>query len=390
MLRRISGLSIILAIILLTPSLIGVNALTYTTQGKLVHTLPSGTDLFIGRTSMGITYDPTTNTYWSVNGGSAPSNIYQQSPTGTFLTSSTVNLDTRKIIYRPQDGYMYIRNYNGGLYRLNKPFNGSYTLVLPNIFQFSQCGFTFTDKGNIFDFYNGRVREYNFSTGVQIRNFTLTPLFPSYNTGTYSWEIASNGTHIYFLSSKDIVYVYDINGIFATKISLNQPTLDQFNAVSSFSYTNGRIYVDDTYYDKWFGYEITQDPSEWAMFHDDLSRSGYSPSAAPSTNRLIWNYTTGGSIEYSSPAVVGGRVYVGSTNGKLYCLNQSTGKHIWNYTTGAQVFVTSPAVASSKVYVGSDDGRIYCLNAISGVQLWNYTIGGGVHSSPAKIGRAHV
>ena len=36
----------------------------------------------------------------------------------------------------------------------------------------------------------------------------------------------------------------------------------------------------------------------------------------------------------SSPAVADGKVYVGSYDSKVYCLNAATGAHIWNYTTG--------------------------------------------------------
>ena len=32
----------------------------------------------------------------------------------------------------------------------------------------------------------------------------------------------------------------------------------------------------------------------------------------------------------------------------------------------------SPAVASGRVYIGSDDHKLYCLNASSGGLIWNY------------------
>ena len=69
---------------------------------------------------------------------------------------------------------------------------------------------------------------------------------------------------------------------------------------------------------------------------------------------------------WSSPAVVDGRVYIGSGDFKVYCLNATTGEHIWNYTTGACVF-SSPAVADGKVYVGSAYGKVYCFGLHFGV-----------------------
>jgi len=119
----------------------------------------------------------------------------------------------------------------------------------------------------------------------------------------------------------------------------------------------------------------------WPMRGHDLNHTGYSTSTAPNTNKTIWNYTTG-SYVYSSPAVADGKVYVGSCDNKVYCLDALTGEHIWNYTTG-QYVDSSPAVADGKVFVGSFDGKVYCLNALTGAHIWNYTTGSYVRSSPA-------
>jgi peptide/nickel transport system substrate-binding protein len=130
----------------------------------------------------------------------------------------------------------------------------------------------------------------------------------------------------------------------------------------------------------------------WSMFHHDLEHSGYSESPAPNTNQTLWNYTTGGGVE-SSPAVVDGRVYVGSNygdNGRVYCLDAFTGAHIWNYTTGNAVY-SSPAVVDGRVYVGSDDHKVYCLDAFTGAEIWYYETGYRVDSSPAVAdGKVYV
>ena len=127
----------------------------------------------------------------------------------------------------------------------------------------------------------------------------------------------------------------------------------------------------------------------WPTFHHDIIHSGYSESPAPGTNNKLWNYTTGNEV-LSSPAVVAGRVYVGSYDNRTYCLDASTGAQVWNYTTGSFVF-SSPAVVAGRVYVGSFDKRVYCLDASTGAQLWNYTTGNEVLSSPAVVdGRVYV
>jgi outer membrane protein assembly factor BamB len=56
---------------------------------------------------------------------------------------------------------------------------------------------------------------------------------------------------------------------------------------------------------------------------------------------------------FSSPAVANGVFYVGSGHyakpGKVYALKASTGALLWSYTTGWSVEFSSPAVANGVV-----------------------------------------
>jgi hypothetical protein len=97
----------------------------------------------------------------------------------------------------------------------------------------------------------------------------------------------------------------------------------------------------------------------WSMFRHDVNHTGCSTSTAPNTNNTIWNYTIG-SYVFSSPAVADGKVYVGSRDNMVYCLDALTGAHVWNYTTGGGVR-SSPAVSGGKVYVGSIDKKVYAF-----------------------------
>jgi len=96
---------------------------------------------------------------------------------------------------------------------------------------------------------------------------------------------------------------------------------------------------------------------------------------------LFWTSSAGSSVE-SSPAVVNGVVYVGSSDGRLYAFNSQTGATRWIATTGSFVR-SSPAVANGVVYVGSDDGRLYAFNSQTGATRWVATTRGRVRSSPA-------
>ena len=122
----------------------------------------------------------------------------------------------------------------------------------------------------------------------------------------------------------------------------------------------------------------------WPMFHYDPSHTGTSTSTGPITNNLLWTYTTSSLVWWSSPAVVGGLVYVGSNDDNVYCLNATTGTLVWSYTTGNLVY-SSPAVVGGFVYVGSGDDNVYCLNAATGTLVWSYQTGSYVYSSPAVV-----
>ena len=87
-----------------------------------------------------------------------------------------------------------------------------------------------------------------------------------------------------------------------------------------------------------------------------------------------WVFKTDRKIS-GSPAVVDGKVYIGSDDHNLYCLDAYTGQKIWNFTTGYWVGA-SPAVADGKVYTGADDGNIYCLDANTGTKIWETYAGG--------------
>jgi outer membrane protein assembly factor BamB len=127
------------------------------------------------------------------------------------------------------------------------------------------------------------------------------------------------------------------------------------------------------------------DPNTWSMFHNNLGHTGYSTSTAPTTEKNLWNYTTGGSIEFTSPAIENGVVYIGSDDGNVYALNAATGALEWNQTfnNNGLGLSSSPAVANGIVYVGSGDSNLYAFNTATGALEWNYTTGADVESSPA-------
>ena len=123
----------------------------------------------------------------------------------------------------------------------------------------------------------------------------------------------------------------------------------------------------------------------WPMYRHDWNHKGYSTSLAPVTNRTLWNLTIGPpSLDewtYSSPAIIDGVVYIGSTYGTVYALNATDGSVIWNSPLGGAIH-SSPAVADGLVFVGSDDNKVYALYASNGTLRWSYETLGSVYPSP--------
>ena len=62
----------------------------------------------------------------------------------------------------------------------------------------------------------------------------------------------------------------------------------------------------------------------------------------------------------SSPAIAGTRVFVGSSDGKLYVLDLASGKKLWEFEAGAP-FTASPAIADGRLIIGDGDGRLYSI-----------------------------
>ena len=85
-------------------------------------------------------------------------------------------------------------------------------------------------------------------------------------------------------------------------------------------------------------------------------------------------------------AVAGGRLYFGSSvEHTINCLNADTGATNWSFFTDGPVRM-SPTVQDEKVYAGSDDGTVYCLNATNAALLWKHTPAGSTNYFVANDG----
>jgi len=244
-------------------------------------------------------------------------------------------------------------------------------------------------NGKIYVASDGRgVSCLDAAVGHFIWNFSINAVFRSSPTVVGGRVyIGSYGSNVYCLDAADGHLIW------------NYVT---YNAISSSPVVvNNRVYIgnDDG---KVYCLNATDGHVEWIYTTGVYQTISSSPAVAfgkvfiggsvsgkvycldASNGTKLWDRTAG-SFAYSSPAVVNGRVYIGSDNHKMYCLNAMNGSFIWNFTTGESIH-SSPAVVNGRVYIGSDDNKIYCLNAMDGSFIWNYTTGSIIHSSPAIAG----
>ena len=121
--------------------------------------------------------------------------------------------------------------------------------------------------------------------------------------------------------------------------------------------------------------------ASWPMWRKTPSHSAIGQSG-PTNLTLRWKYATNGAV-ISSPSIVSGRLYVGSQDKNIYCLDARSGGFIWNFSTSRRL-QSSPAVVDGRVYVGPDDGNVYCLDAYNGSLIWKKYAGGYISANFAS------
>ena len=124
---------------------------------------------------------------------------------------------------------------------------------------------------------------------------------------------------------------------------------------------------------------------DWPIFRGDPGLSGRAATVLGDQLELLWSVETGGAIT-SSPVVAGQRVYVGSDDQKLWCVDFESGEALWTFET-EDMIEAPPLVAEGKVFVGSSDFFLYAVDAESGELAWKYETGekvlGGANLLPA-------
>jgi outer membrane protein assembly factor BamB len=197
----------------------------------------------------------------------------------------------------------------------------------------------------------------------------------SANYGLYAAPAVVNG--LVYLAAGD-GNLYQINEVQPTSIA----TANYFFVMAYHSYSapvvaNGRVFVG-------CGYTGTGSNNRfYCLDASDLS--------------LIWEFYPGSPTSFfSSAGFYNNRIYIGSVDGNLYCLDAMssgpTPTEYWRVLVG-QTW-SSPAITNDRLYIGSRSNYLYCINLsqpATPFYYWRYNTGDDVDSSPAvSDGKVYV
>jgi len=120
-----------------------------------------------------------------------------------------------------------------------------------------------------------------------------------------------------------------------------------------------------------------------STFRNNWRRTGQMPHAGPSSFRIAWSFQTSKNIFPSPVLDAAGRIYFGSQDDAVYCLD-AAGKQIWKFQTRGDVDSTPTLGSDGTVYVGSDDDYLYALSP-DGKLKWRFNSGNDIRSSPLVL-----
>jgi polyvinyl alcohol dehydrogenase (cytochrome) len=123
--------------------------------------------------------------------------------------------------------------------------------------------------------------------------------------------------------------------------------------------------------------DATQGQGDWVMFGGDLGNQRANPNetaiGVQNVSQLKELWTFRGASNTSTPAIVGGVVYLSTWDGKVHALDAQTGKELW-MTALPDLIDSSPAVSDTQVFVSDDNGSVHALERSKGTKQWSKVV----------------
>lgn len=117
----------------------------------------------------------------------------------------------------------------------------------------------------------------------------------------------------------------------------------------------------------------------WPIYRGDPKLSGMAEDELPDELTLLWSFKTESWI-ISSPVLGFGRVYIGSSDGKVYSINLTNGSKVWEFDTGDDI-EASPLILDGAICVGNLSGEFFSLDAHTGQVQWKYKCDNAIYGS---------
>ena len=127
----------------------------------------------------------------------------------------------------------------------------------------------------------------------------------------------------------------------------------------------------------------------WPTYRGDNARSGCTAQSLKTPLNLEWTHLSPHAPRPAWPepgkevhrmpfdyayqlAIADGRVFYGSSaDHKVYALDLDSGEQLWSFFTEGPVRF-APCVSGGRLFVASDDGNLYCLTCSEGKLLWRF------------------
>ncbi len=132
---------------------------------------------------------------------------------------------------------------------------------------------------------------------------------------------------------------------------------------------DGAAFADPLNKPHWNGWGV--DPSQHRFQPADMARLA---PADVARLKLKWAFGFRGAVRsVAQPTIFGGRVFVGSQNGKVYSLDAKSGCTYWQFEAGKPVrsaVVIGPRGDGWAAYFGDAGANVYAIDALTGKPLW--------------------
>ena len=117
---------------------------------------------------------------------------------------------------------------------------------------------------------------------------------------------------------------------------------------------------------------LTTDERDWSIYRGTNARNDLSAASIPAEVELAWDKRISQTDWPTAPIVAGDFVFVADRSGRVHALSRD-GQPRWQANTGGPIYYP-PALAGGRLLVGSADGRVYAFNARTGALLWTFRV----------------